>query len=106
MYVGGYTDAEGVDYVYQNYSLSFKDGETSKLLIIRIIDDNIVEPDENYTLVINANTLNGRIIVGENGTTTITILDDDGKYSNYAYNKITYVICDKNLVYTIYPVCK
>ena len=89
MYVGGYEDnPEGVDYVYQNYNLSFEDGETSKSLIIRTIDDNIVEPDENYTLVIAASTVttgfspgipNGRVIVGENGTTTITILNDDGK---------------------------
>ena len=88
-YVGRYTDdAEGVDYVYQNYRFSFEDGEDSKSLIIRTIDDNIVEPDENYTLVINASTIttglspetsNYRVIVGENGTTTITILNDDGK---------------------------
>ena len=89
MYVGRFTDdAKEVNYVYQNYSLSFEDGETSKSLIIRTIDDNIVEPDENYTLVINASTIttgfspgipNGHVIVGENGTTTITILNDDGK---------------------------
>ena len=89
MYVGGHEDnPEGVDYVYQNYSFSFVDREKSKSLIIRTIDDNIVEPDENYTLVIAASTIttgfspatpNGRVIVGENGTTTLTILNDDGK---------------------------
>ena len=89
MYVGGYTDdAEGTDYVYQNYRLSSEDGGKSKLLIVHTIDDNIVEPDENYTLVINSSTIttgfspetsNYRVIVGENGTTTITILNDNGK---------------------------
>ena len=89
MYVGGNEDnPEGIDYVYQNYSFSFEDGEENKSLIIRTIDDNIVEPDENYTLVINPSSIttgfsprtpNGRVIVGENGTTTITILNDDGK---------------------------
>ena len=89
MYVGGLEDnSEGIDYIYQNYHLSFEDGEESKSLIVRTIDDNIVEPDENYTLVIAADTIttgdspgipNGRVIVGENVTTTITILNDDGK---------------------------
>ena len=92
-YIGGYTDDDyGADYVYQNYHLSFEDGEKSKSLLIRTIDDNTVEPDENYTLVIDANTIttgfspgipNGRVIIGENGTTTITILNDDGKIRMY-----------------------
>ena len=57
-----------------------------KLLIIRTIDDNIVEPDEAYILFINTPTSGfspalpvSRVIVGENGTATITIVNDDGK---------------------------
>ena len=79
-------DTEGADYVFQNYSYSFKDREEKKLLIIRTIDDNIVEPDEIYILFINTPTKGfspglpvSRVIVGENGTATITIVNDDGK---------------------------
>ena len=79
-------DTEEADYVFQNYSYSFKDGEKKKLLIIRTIDDNIVEPDETYILSINTPTKGfdpglpvSRVIVGENGTATITIVNDDGK---------------------------
>ena len=87
MYIGGYADdVKGIDYVYQNYSFSFEDGEKVKSLIIRTIDDNIVEPDETYELVIDtittgfsAKTPSSRVIKGENATTTITIVDDDGK---------------------------
>ena len=100
MYVGLHEyNSEGADYVYQNYHLSFEDGEESKSLILYIIDDNIVEPDENYTLVIDASTIttgfspgipNGRVIIGENGTTTITILNDDGKYVRNYTIKLCY----------------
>ena len=78
-------DAEGIDFVFQNYSYSFDDKEEKKSLIIRTIDDNIVEPDETYILNITTVTagdsakLQGRIIYGENATVNITILNDDGK---------------------------
>ena len=86
MYLGGYADdSDGVDYVYQNYSLSFEDGEKYKSLITRTIDDNKVEPDENFTLAINTittgygpGTPSSHVIIGENGATTITIKNDDG----------------------------
>ena len=86
MYIGGTDDAEGIDYVYQNYRVSFKNGEETKSLITHIIDDNIVEPDETYELTIDTittgfsfRTPSSRVIKGENATTTITIVDDDGK---------------------------
>ena len=87
MYIGGYADdVKGIDYVYQNYSFSFEDGEENKSLIIRTIDDNIVEPDETYELVIgtittgfSAKTPSSRVINGENPITIITIPNDDGK---------------------------
>ena len=77
--------AKGADFVFQNYSFSFDDGEKKKTLIIRTIDDNIVKPDETYILNITTVTAGisarilSRIIHGENSTVTITILNDDGK---------------------------
>ena len=87
IYIGGLTDdTEGADFVFQNYSYTFDHREEEKLLIIRTIDDNIVEPDETYILFINTPTKGfspglpfNRVIVGENGTATITIVNDDGK---------------------------
>ena len=76
---------EGADFVFQNYSYSFYDGEEEKVLIIRTIDDNIVEPDETYILNITTLTTGisartqSRIIYGEHSTATITIQNDDGK---------------------------
>ena len=87
MYIGGYADdVKGIDYVYQNYSFSFEDGEKYKSLKIRAIDDNIVEPDETYELIIDtittgfsSKTPSSRVINGINATTTIAIENDDGK---------------------------
>ena len=53
------------------------------MLIVRIIDDDIIELDETYNLSISIAT-SRRVIVGENSTTTITIKNDDCKYvTNY-----------------------
>ena len=70
----------GVDYVYQNYTFSFKDGEEEKYLTLIPVDDNIVESDENYTLVIQLPLdHHPRIQEGKIDTTKITIYNDDGK---------------------------
>ena len=68
----------GEDYHYQNYTFIFQEGETEKKLTINPIDDNFVEANETYTLVI-VDPPHSRVNVGENGTATITIYNDDGK---------------------------
>ena len=80
--------ANEADYVYQNYTFSFKEGEETKDLEINPIDDNIVESDETYTLVIHLTGTHDHVSVGKNATTKITIYDDDGKeIVNYLYNE-------------------
>ena len=71
-------NTDGIDYIYQNYFFTFEDGENIKVLSIQAIDDNIVEPDEKYNLTIRVESLPNRVIIGEHGTTTITIENDDG----------------------------
>ena len=70
---------EGVDYSYQNH-IYFDQGEKTKSLIVSHVDDDKVEINEKYNLTIKPSLLHSRAIVGEYGTTTITIKDDDGKY--------------------------
>ena len=70
----------GADYVYQNYTFSFKEGEMRRDLRIIPIDDNIVESDETYTLFIQISPDPfGRVRPGENQNITIKIYDDDCK---------------------------
>ena len=76
LFVGGLPDE--VDYIFQNYFFTFVDGDNSKILSLQVIDDNVVEPDEKYNLTIRAESLPNRVIIGENGTITITIENDDG----------------------------
>ena len=73
----GSTDDTG-DYVYQNYSYSFKDPSDTYELLIRPIDDNIVEPDKSYTLVISFMSYPFDVEL-VNNTATVTIYNDDGK---------------------------
>ena len=82
MLVGGYMEDinKGVDYVYQNHNIIFYEGERRKSLIVRHIDDNIVETDEEYNLTIIIGSLHSRVTVGKYGTTTVVINDDDGEY--------------------------
>ena len=72
---------DGLDYyyVFKNRTISFKDGENMKRLSqIRSIDDNLVEGDETFNLIINSESLPENFIAEKNGTTTIVIQNDDG----------------------------
>ena len=48
---------------------------------VRINDDNIFEGNENFILTIE--TLSFNIMVGDPWQTTVTIIDNDRKYSYY-----------------------
>ena len=72
-----------------------------KELVISIVDDDIVEPDETFFLNIVANSIitgfspgrpNSDVIIGDYGRLMITILNDDGKYLS------TYVILHANVL--------
>ena len=76
-FAGGYADNEG-DYTYQNYSFTFNSTDEEYPVIIRPIDDNIVEPDEYFTLVVSLVGSPAHFMI-DNESATITIFDDDGK---------------------------
>ena len=72
---------DGLDYyyVFRNRTISFNDGEKMKSLSqIHSIDDNVVEGDETFHLIINSESLPENFIAEKNGTTTIVIQNDDG----------------------------
>ena len=76
---GSGSNTGGVDYIYQNYTFTFYDGDKNKSLILYSVEDNIVEPDEIYNLTIRLVYSDSRVKIGENGSTTVTIFDDDGR---------------------------
>ena len=91
----------GVDYIYHNHTINFHDGENCKSLLVRHVDDNIVEENETYSLNVKPLNPPNRVIIGDNKNTTITIVDDDSKsIPSYAVSLIT-ITC---LVHLLQPI--
>ena len=68
-----------MDYESLNYSYVIKNKVERQELKLRPVDDDVVEADEKYNLTIVIVDAHGRVLTGENATTTITIYNDDGK---------------------------
>ena len=64
--------------MYQNYSVTFNSTSDTYPVIIRPVDDNIVEPDEYYTLVMSLMTTSTHFMM-VNERVNVTIYNDDGK---------------------------
>ena len=68
------------------YTVTFSAGVNSSQLSILITDDNILEDDETFNLIINQSSLPDGVVVVDSSQVTVTIVDDDGEcgrlYSN------------------------
>ena len=53
---------------------------TSASFNVSIIDNDILETDKNFELVINVSSLPSSVTVGMPAQVTVTIVDDDGKH--------------------------
>ena len=47
---------------------------------VLINDDNVLEGNETFDLIIDSSSFPSDVTVGSNGRTTVTILANDGKY--------------------------
>ena len=90
------------DYTFGQHNVTILAGDTVGLLDIIIINDNIVEETESFSLTINATSLPEGILTGEPSRTTVNILDSDGmlartnnpmKLPQFEY--CTYSCCNK-----------
>ena len=72
-YVGG-----GVDYNSGPYTVQFNAGVTRASFDVLVNNDNILEDSETFNFSVNANSLPNRVTIGDQGQTTVTILDNDG----------------------------
>ena len=62
------------------YNITIPAALTSTSLHIAIIDNNILEINENFTLTIVKSLMgSGNVTIGDISQTTVIILDDDGK---------------------------
>ena len=65
-------------------NVTFSAGNTSEFFGVPLIDDSVLEPTEQFTVVIKAIHLIGEqpipsVVIGANTEATGTILDNDGK---------------------------
>ena len=70
----------GEDYALGPYDVRFLAGIMVVPLSISILDDNIVEGNENFTLTFTSSVLPGNVMIDEdNNRCTVIIFDDDCK---------------------------
>ena len=66
------------DYKFEKCNVTFQSGNNNMLLNITIINDELLEPDENFILTINSSSLPSHVDISNPSNTTVTILNDDG----------------------------
>ena len=74
---------EGIDFATVSMNVTFLAGNTSQFFDVPLIDDDVLEPTEQFTVVIKAIHLIGEqpvppVVIGTNTEANGTILDDDG----------------------------
>ena len=79
------------DYKSGPYSVKFIAEMTSASFNVAIKNNNVLELDENFVFVINTSSLPSDVTVGIPTQATVTIVDDDSKYSIHIYNYIKYI---------------
>ncbi|BDA70913.1 PA14 domain-containing protein [Calothrix sp. PCC 7716] len=77
----GDTATENVDFTKVSGEVTFAPGETSKLVLIPIIEDSLPENDETFTFVIDQTT---GANLGPQRTVRIAIDDDDRNYLTFS----------------------
>ena len=70
-----------MDYNSGPYAVHFNVGVTNVTFSVTLKDDSSKENNETFTLNINSSSLPNSINIGNHDQTTVTILNDDGKFS-------------------------
>ena len=69
----------GANYTSEQYNVTVSAGTTRASLYVPIINDNSLDFNKNFDLIINQSLLPFNVNVGSTYQTTVTIVDDDGK---------------------------
>jgi uncharacterized delta-60 repeat protein len=75
------TATAGQDYIAQSGTLNFASGETTKTIVIAILNDAIIEGDE--TIALRLSNATGGVAIGNQGSATLVITDDDALPAYY-----------------------
>ena len=79
------SDNKTGDYKPETMVVSFKEGTNNALLNISVLDDNLLEDDETFILIIDSSSIPNNVIIEKPSNATVTILNDDGKYIGIPY---------------------
>ena len=69
----------GENYTSEQYNATISTGMTRASIYVPIINDNSLDFNKNFDLIINQSLLPFNVDVGSTYQTTVTIVDDDGK---------------------------
>jgi glucose/arabinose dehydrogenase len=83
------TALRDVDFTYQARTLNFADGETSKTIVVPILEDTIVEGTESFGVAILGAT---GAALGTKRTTSVNILDNDAAAAEFSFSQSAYEI--------------
>jgi len=70
-----------VDYNSGPYIVMFTAGQTRASFGLSVNKDNTLEADEDFTITIDPSSLPDNFGVGDHGSATVTIVDDNGEWS-------------------------
>lgn len=74
------TAKSGVRYNQATGAVTFADGETTKVISLKFINNAIADPNETFTVALSEPT--GGAVIGSPNTVSVTILDNDGGGGN------------------------
>lgn len=80
----GTATVAGGDYNATSATLTFAPGDTTKLVTVQVLGDEITESNESFTL--NVNAVSGSV---SSDSATLTIVDDDGPATISVQNDVT-----------------
>ena len=63
----------------EQYNITIPAGQTTFSFNVSIIDDDVLEGNEDFNLIILAESLPNNITLGDHNRSTVTIVDDDSK---------------------------
>ncbi len=78
------------DYISKIGTVTFNKGDIEKIVMVDIVGDNKIEPDENLKMAISGSSY---IVVG---TTESKILNDDGSYPSLTFSTTNFSIVEGN----------
>ncbi|MGB0496397.1 MAG: Calx-beta domain-containing protein [Kangiellaceae bacterium] len=90
--VAGDSAENGTDFVELTGTVSFADGETSQLITFSLLDDDIFEGTEVFSIQLVAGTEIGGAVLGEPNLTKVNILDNelDDNSGTFLFSRVSY----------------